>query len=101
MLGNGRCECKCSDGRTRLGVIRGSMSKRVWISMGDLVLVSLREYQDEKADIIHKYTHEEATTLKNYGEIDGTMYSSNPSIQEETYNDTIQQEDTGIDFEDI
>ena len=31
MLGNGRCECKCYDGRTRLGHIRGKMHKRVWI----------------------------------------------------------------------
>ena len=101
MLGNSRCECKCSDGRTRLGIIRGSMTKRVWISMGDLVLVSLREYQDDKADIIHKYTREEAATLKNYGEIDASMYNLNPSSIQEDTSDDMAQEDTGIDFEDI
>ena len=73
MLGNGRCECKCYDGRTRLGHIRGKMHKRVWISLGDTVLVSLREYQDEKADIIHKYTSEETKTLISYNEITGNI----------------------------
>jgi translation initiation factor 1A len=32
-------------------------------------LLGLREYQDGKADVIHKYTPEEARTLKAYGEI--------------------------------
>ena len=72
MLGNGRCECKCADGRTRLGIIRGKLNKKVWINMGDTVLVSLREYQDEKADIIHKYTAYEVKSLQAYGEIQVT-----------------------------
>ena len=29
MLGNGRCECYCFDGQTRLGHIRGKMRKKV------------------------------------------------------------------------
>jgi len=32
MLGNGRCECFCFDGTTRLGHIRGKMRKKVWIN---------------------------------------------------------------------
>ena len=46
MLGNGRCECYCFDGVTRLGHIRGKMRKKVWVSAGDIVLVGLREYRD-------------------------------------------------------
>ena len=37
------------DGVTRLGHIRGKMRKKVWVSAGDIVLVGLREYQDDKA----------------------------------------------------
>ena len=33
------------------------------------MLVSLRDFQDEKADIIHKYYEEEAKALKAYGEL--------------------------------
>jgi hypothetical protein len=35
-----------------------------WCVQGDIVLVSLREYQDCKADVIMKYTAEEARELK-------------------------------------
>ena len=35
----------------------------------DLVLVNLREYGDEKCDIVHKYFPDEARQLKNAGEI--------------------------------
>ena len=72
MLGNGRCECFCFDGVTRLGHIRGKMRKKVWITAGDIVLVAKRDFQDEKVDIIHKYTADEARNLKQYGELPET-----------------------------
>ena len=97
MLGNGRCECKCADGLTRLGHIRGTMRKRVWINIGDTVLISLREYQDAKADIIHKYTATETKTLVSYGEIQTSMTSSQQTSNDIT--DTV--EDCPIDFDDI
>ena len=37
--------------------------------MGDIILLSLREYQDNIADVIHKYTPDEARNLKTYGEL--------------------------------
>lgn len=48
MLGNGRLEGKCFDGTTRLCHIRGKMRKKVWVNANDIVLVGLREYQDDK-----------------------------------------------------
>ena len=69
MLGNGRLEAQCVDGVKRLCHIRGKMRKKVWVSAGDVVLVGLREYQDEKADVILKYAADEARALKAYGEL--------------------------------
>lgn len=60
MLGNGRLEAQCFDGEKRLALIRGKMRKKVWINSGDIILLSLREFQDEKADVIQKYTPDEA-----------------------------------------
>lgn len=54
MLGNGRLEAHCMDGVKRLCHIRGKMRKKVWVNAGDIVLVGLRDYQDEKADVILK-----------------------------------------------
>ncbi|EEB06600.1 translation initiation factor eIF1A [Schizosaccharomyces japonicus yFS275] len=72
MLGNGRVEAACFDGVKRLGHIRGKLRKKVWINQGDIILLSLREYQDEKGDVILKYTADEARTLKNQGELPET-----------------------------
>lgn len=33
---------------------------QVWINAGDIILLSMREFQEEKADVIHKYTPDEA-----------------------------------------
>jgi Translation initiation factor 1A / IF-1 len=48
------------------------MRKKVWINQGDIVLVSLREFQDAKGDVILKYTADEARSLKAYGELPET-----------------------------
>merc|ERR1712137_1040337 len=69
MLGNGRLEAACFDGPTRLCHIRGKLRKKVWINQGDIILLSLRDYQDEKGDVIMKYSADEARSLKAYGEL--------------------------------
>lgn len=69
MLGNGRLEAHCFDGTKRLCHIRGKIRKRVWINVDDIVLLGLREYQDDKADVIMKYLPDEVRALKSYGEL--------------------------------
>jgi len=68
MLGNGRLEAMCFDGVKRLCHIRGKLRKKVWINHSDIVLLGLRDYQDAKADVILKYSADEARNLKSYGE---------------------------------
>lgn len=69
MLGNGRLEAMCFDGVKRLCHIRGKLRKKVWINTSDIILVGLRDYQDNKADVILKYNADEARSLKAYGEL--------------------------------
>ncbi|KAG6491301.1 hypothetical protein ZIOFF_052639 [Zingiber officinale] len=45
------------------------MHKKVWIAAGDIILIGLRDYQDDKADIIFKYMPDEARLLKAYDEL--------------------------------
>lgn len=78
MLGNGRLEAMCVDGVKRLCHIRGKLRKKVWINNGDIILLGLRDYQDTKADVILKYTPDEARNLKSYGELpEGTRINEN------------------------
>merc|ERR1712203_1210254 len=57
----------CFDGVKRLCHIRGKLRKKVWINQSDIVLIGLRDYQDAKADVILKYSADEARNLKSYG----------------------------------
>ncbi|KAM0751059.1 nucleic acid-binding protein, partial [Meredithblackwellia eburnea MCA 4105] len=91
MLGNGRVEAMCFDGEKRLAHIRGKMRKKVWIAQGDIVLLSLRDFQDDKADVIQKYTSDEARNLKAYGEL--------PETAKINETETFAQEDDECNFE--
>merc|ERR1711963_1235099 len=57
----------CFDGVKRLCHIRGKLRKKGWINQSDIILVGLRDYQDAKADVIQKYSADEARNLKSYG----------------------------------
>ena len=83
MLGNGRLEALCFDGEKRLAHIRGKMRKKVWINNGDIILLSLREFEDGKADVIQKYTPDEARSLKQHGELPEATKISEDQFGEE------------------
>lgn len=68
MLGNGRLMAACGDGVERLCKIRGSMRRREWVRVGDVVLVALRDFQDDKADVVFRYQDAEVHRLKRLGE---------------------------------
>jgi translation initiation factor 1A len=89
LLGDSRLEVQCMDGEKRVGHIRGKMRKKVWIAMGDLVLVALREYENDKCDIILRYTEDEVRKLKTLKEIPESI-----KVNEET-----KQVDDGGDIE--
>jgi translation initiation factor 1A len=98
MLGNGRLEAYCMDGVKRLCHIRGKMRKKVWVNTGDIVLVGLREYQDEKADVILKYMADEARSLKQYGELPENIRVNDTDA---LVDDDIDAEEDLVDFEDV
>jgi translation initiation factor 1A len=99
MLGNGRCECFCFDGTSRLGHIRGKMRKRVWINQGDIILVGLRDFQDGKCDVIQKYTPDEARELKKHKELPENAKINEGFVDRGEDDDIIEFED--LEDEDV
>lgn len=68
LSGAGKIVVDCEDGKTRVGRIIGKIKKRVWIRLGDLVLVRPWEIQaDERCDVFWKYTRTQANYLKKTG----------------------------------
>lgn len=96
MLGNGRLEAQCFDGTKRLCHIRGKMRKKVWVNQGDIILISLRDFQDGKADVIVKYNSDEARQLKAYGEL-----PENAKINESAVGEEGEEEDIPFEFDDV
>eukprot|EP00992_Anisonema_acinus_P007954 TRINITY_DN4015_c0_g1_i1.p1 TRINITY_DN4015_c0_g1~~TRINITY_DN4015_c0_g1_i1.p1 ORF type:complete len:184 (+),score=61.32 TRINITY_DN4015_c0_g1_i1:57-554(+) len=86
MLGNGRIEAACFDGQRRMATIRGKMRKKMWVNMGDIILLGLRDFQDSKADVILKYKPDEARQLQRQGEIPESLkiVETDPSARTET-----------------
>ena len=68
LLGFDRLMVKCQDGHERLCRIRGKMKRRVWIRVGDVVVVSPWDFQtDKRGDIFWSYTRAQAETLRRKG----------------------------------
>jgi len=91
-LGNGRFDVQCMDGNKRLCHICGKMRKKIWVMVGDIILVSLRDFQDAKGDIILKYTSDEAKNLKTYKELPDLVKINETDLAED------DEEDNDIEF---
>jgi len=63
LLGASRIKVNCEDGKSRMGRIPGKIRKRMWIRSGDLLVVKLWPFQEEKADIVYRYTKTQANYL--------------------------------------
>lgn len=70
MLGGSRVRVQCMDGKIRLCRIRGKIVKRLWVRQEDIVLVSPWPFQDERGDIVHRYTRAQAAWLEKNGYLD-------------------------------
>lgn len=82
-LGDRNMLTYCNDGKVRLCHIRGSMRKRCWIQVGDLVLISLRDFEKstsesgrnyERGDIVAKYDEDHLGHLKKQTDINKKLF---------------------------
>lgn len=75
VLGNRNMMCYCNDNKMRICHVRGKLRNRVYVEQGDLVLVSLRDYEAtpaagaakpeaDRGDILAKYPYECLSKLK-------------------------------------
>jgi len=99
ILGNGRVSVIYTDSRKILAHVRGSL-KRCRMAVGDVVLVSIREFQQNKCDIIHKYEKTEVNKLLSLGEIPPNFLSIDNSFgNEDNEGDDVIFEETETETE--
>ena len=92
LIGDSRLEVQCSDGVKRGAHIRGTLRKKVFINIGDIILVAIREFEQEKCDVILKYKDDEIRKLKKAGEIPENFKSN----EETTETNNVVNEDDDI-----
>ena len=85
ILGNRRMTCYCNDNITRLCRVSGRMRKSEYVEKGDIVLISLRDFDDidddkikdiKCGDILAKYPHETLSKLKKEAGINPKLFGS-------------------------
>jgi translation initiation factor 1A len=102
LLGNCRVLVLCNSGQETVGIIRGNMrkfNKRVLIDVGDIVVVSKRDYQENKVDIVHKINTEQCKTIIKNKEISDSLINEYYKNVDKTDNSDshIIFDDTAID----
>jgi translation initiation factor 1A len=91
-LGSRFFSVNCLDNTTRRCKVR---KKRMRCNEGDCVIIALRDFDDENADIIYRYDSDEVRHLKKIGVLpDSTVVPSGND-------DNFEEEDEIFDFEDI
>ena len=71
------------------------MRKKVWINVGDIVLIATRGFQAGRSDVLGKYTADQARRLKAMGELPSSAPISSVSESKEA------DDAGGFDFEDL
>jgi translation initiation factor 1A len=72
LLGSNRIKVRGLDGVTRMARIPGKMKKRIWIREGDVVIIIPWEFQNDKADVVWRYTGPQVDWLQRKGFLKGT-----------------------------
>lgn len=113
-LGNMNLLVYCNDNKTRICHIRGSMRKKVWINIGDIVLISLRDFSEdivkkegERGDVVAKYDNEHLNKLKKMPDINQKLFmqletADGTQLKEIGKRETVEHDlidDYGIEFD--
>jgi translation initiation factor 1A len=67
ILGGRRVRAVCEDGDSRLARIPGKMRRRQWVREGDLIVIQPWDFQDEKANVVMRYTKTQSLYLSRKG----------------------------------
>jgi len=67
-LGGNKVRVRCQDNKIRICRIPGRLKKRMWVNIGDSIIVELWSVQpDERGDVILKYSKAQAEWLRKRG----------------------------------
>ena len=108
LLGDRKVTLMKTDRTEIMGVIPGKFRKRCIFKVNDVCIMSNRDFQIDKVDILHKYNDAEVKNLIQYGEIpdwfakNAIDIAANSDIMDDDgYIWKNEDEDQEINFDDI
>ncbi|MDO8623381.1 MAG: translation initiation factor eIF-1A [archaeon] len=66
-VGGSRMLISCMDGKTRNCRVPGRLKRSLWLREGDVVIVEPWEFDNDKGDVLYKYTKSAIERLKRDG----------------------------------
>lgn len=92
LVGNGNIRVKLSSGNTMISRIPGSFKKKkIFINKGNILLIALREFEQDKSDIIYKYSDGQSKQLQKNDVLPSWFFNFN----------TIQQINNDVNENDV
>lgn len=68
--GGSRMMVSCMDGKTRNCKVPGRKRRGLWLREGDAIIIEPWEFDDDKGDVLFKYTPNQVMKLKKMGKLD-------------------------------
>lgn len=66
-VGGARMLVKCVDGKSRNCRVPGRLKRALWLREGDVVIIEPWEFDNEKGDVLFKYTPNQVDWLRRKG----------------------------------
>lgn len=82
-LGDGRYQVVTVDGKTIMGKIRNAIRRFTRLEIGDAVMISYRDFDSDKVDIVHKYSPEDTRYLEKNGHMSWSKPVDEFAIEED------------------
>lgn len=77
LLGDRRINVILADNTEVLAIIPGKFRKRCWMKVNDIIIVSKREFQEDRWDVCYKYNDDEIRQLAKEKEIPNSFLDNN------------------------
>lgn len=112
VLGSLNFQVYGNDGRTRICKVCGAMRKRVWVNVGDLVIISVREFEvsakvkaadrvkeADRGDIIYKFDQSLLAKAKKLDGINPNLFAQLETADSKVLNNISERAADGDDGE--
>tara|TARA_Y100000385_G_scaffold68052_1_gene67892 strand:+ start:1763 stop:2206 length:444 start_codon:yes stop_codon:yes gene_type:complete len=99
LLGDRRINVMLADNTEVLAIIPGKFRKRCWMKVNDIIIVSKREFQEDRWDVCYKYNDDEIRQLAKEKEIPNSFLDNNITSTTDIFIDSEEENQDSVEEE--